>query len=177
MVAHAILFIVLPLAFAWLVGVTACLPPYSLPPTRKPEPEIEPEFEEEVRAFLAQHGRRDAAAAGRMVPGVPGDAPGHEQHAPHRDADSIARLRGTAEGRGIAVIGRSPDPRQRQLAWQDLCPGLDPAMTTASRLTRVLYVRRGLLVLRPAELRRSSRPRPRYGVGLQCSHMPPGVPS
>ena len=51
MIAHAILFIVLPLAFAWLVGVTACPPPYSLPPTRKPEPEIEPEFEEEVRAF------------------------------------------------------------------------------------------------------------------------------
>ena len=70
MVAHAILFIVLPLAFAWLVGVTACLPPYSLPPTRKPEREIEPEFEEEVRAFLAQHGRRDAASARRMVPGA-----------------------------------------------------------------------------------------------------------
>ena len=78
MVAQAILLIVLPLAFAWLVGVTACLPPYSLPPTRKPEPEIEPEFEEEVRAFLAQHGRRDAAHAGRMVSGVPGDAPGHD---------------------------------------------------------------------------------------------------
>ena len=75
MVAHAILFIVLPLAFAWLVGVTACLPPYSLPPTRKPEPEIEPEFEEEVRAFLAQHSRRDA---GRMVSGVPGDALVHD---------------------------------------------------------------------------------------------------
>jgi hypothetical protein len=74
MVAHAILFIVLPLAFAWLVGVTAGLPPYSLPPTRKPEREIEPEFEDEVRAFLAQHGRRDAASARRMVPGAPGDA-------------------------------------------------------------------------------------------------------
>jgi hypothetical protein len=74
MVAHAILFIVLPLAFAWLVGVTACLPPYSLPPTRKPEREIEPEFEEEVGAFLAQHGRRDAASARRMVPGAPGHA-------------------------------------------------------------------------------------------------------
>jgi hypothetical protein len=74
MVAHAILFIVLPLAFAWLVGVTACLPPYSLPPTRKPEREIEPEFEEEVRAFLAQQGRHNAASARRMVPGAPGDA-------------------------------------------------------------------------------------------------------
>jgi hypothetical protein len=54
MIAHAILFIVLPLAFAWFAGVTAYLPPYSLPPARKPELEIEPEFEEEVRAFLAE---------------------------------------------------------------------------------------------------------------------------
>jgi hypothetical protein len=68
MVAYAILFIVLPLAFAWLVGVTACLPPYSLPPTRKPEPEIEPEFEEEVRAFLAQHGRRSGERPITAIP-------------------------------------------------------------------------------------------------------------
>jgi hypothetical protein len=41
---------------------------------KKPEPEIEPGFEEEVRAFLAQHGRPDAASVRRMVPGVRGDA-------------------------------------------------------------------------------------------------------
>ena len=35
MVAHAILFIVTPLAVAWFAGVTACLPPYSLLPARK----------------------------------------------------------------------------------------------------------------------------------------------
>ena len=64
MVAHAILFIVLPLAFAWLVGVTACLPPYSLPPTRKPEREIEPEFEEEVGAFLARISQTRAGRGG-----------------------------------------------------------------------------------------------------------------
>ena len=29
MIAHAILFIVLPLVVAWLAGVTACLPPYA----------------------------------------------------------------------------------------------------------------------------------------------------
>ena len=57
-----------------LAGVSAYLPPSFLPPARKPEPEIEPGFEEEVRAFLAQHGRPDAAAGRRMVPGVRGDA-------------------------------------------------------------------------------------------------------
>jgi hypothetical protein len=54
MVAHAILFIVLPLAVAWFAGVTAYLPPYSLLPARKTEP-VEPQFEAEVRIFLAQH--------------------------------------------------------------------------------------------------------------------------
>ena len=71
MVAHVILFIVLPVAVAWLAGVTAHLPLHSLQHARKPEPEIEPEFEEEVRAFLAQHSKPDAAAVRRMVPGVP----------------------------------------------------------------------------------------------------------
>ena len=73
MVAHAILFIVLPLAVAWFAGVTAYLPPYSLPPP-KTEP-VEPEFEAEVRAFLAQHSEPDADAARRMVPGVRGNTP------------------------------------------------------------------------------------------------------
>jgi hypothetical protein len=73
MVAHAILFIVLPLAVAWFAGVTAYLPPYSLPP-QKTEP-VEPEFEAEVRAFLAQHSEPDADAARRMVPGVRGNTP------------------------------------------------------------------------------------------------------
>ena len=65
MVAHAILFIVLPLAVAWFAGVTAYLPPYSLPPP-KTEP-VEPEFEAEVRAFLAQHNEPDAVADRCMV--------------------------------------------------------------------------------------------------------------
>ena len=71
MVAHAILFIVLPLAVAWLAGATAYLPPYPAPKT---EPEIEPQFEAEVRMFLAQHSEPDAAADRRMVPGVRGNA-------------------------------------------------------------------------------------------------------
>jgi hypothetical protein len=73
MVAHAILFILLPLAVAWFAGVTAYLPPYSLLPAPKPEP-VEPRFEAEVRAFLAQHSEPDAAAGRRMGPGVRGDA-------------------------------------------------------------------------------------------------------
>jgi hypothetical protein len=73
MVAHAILFIVLPLAVAWFAGVTAYLPPYSLLPARKIEP-VEPQFEAEVRAFLARHSEPDAAAARLVVPGVPRDA-------------------------------------------------------------------------------------------------------
>src|ERR1700733_11891385 len=73
MVAHAILFIALPLAVAWFAGVTAYLPPYSLPPP-KTEP-VEPEFEAEVRAFLAQHSEPDAVADRRMVPGVRGNTP------------------------------------------------------------------------------------------------------
>jgi hypothetical protein len=73
MVAHAILFIVLPLAVAWFAGVTANLPPYSLLPARKTEP-VEPQFEAEVRMFLAEHREPDAAADTRMVPGVRGNA-------------------------------------------------------------------------------------------------------
>ena len=71
MVAHAILFIVLPLAVAWFAGVTAYLPSYSLLPARKSEP-VEPQFETEVREFLAQHSEPDAAAGRRIVPGVQG---------------------------------------------------------------------------------------------------------
>ena len=74
MVAHAILFIVLPLAVAWFAGVTAYLPPYSLLPARKTEPEIEPQFEAEVRMFLAQHSEPGAAADRHLVPGVRGNA-------------------------------------------------------------------------------------------------------
>ena len=73
MVAHAILFIVLPLAVAWFAGVTAYLPPYSLLPAWKTEP-VEPQFEAEVRMFLAQHSEPGAAADRRMVPGVRGNA-------------------------------------------------------------------------------------------------------
>ena len=72
MVAHAILFIVLPLAVAWFAGVTAYLPPYSLP-APKTEP-VEPEFEAEVRAFLVQQSEPDAAPGRRGVPGVRGNA-------------------------------------------------------------------------------------------------------
>lgn len=72
MVAHAILFIVTPLAVAWFAGVTACLPPYSLLPARKTEP-VEPQFEPEVRTFLAQRSEPDAAAGGRIASGVRGN--------------------------------------------------------------------------------------------------------
>ena len=65
MVAHGILFIVLPLAVAWFAGVTAYLPPYSLP-APKTEP-VEPEFEAEVRTFLAKHSEPDAVGDRRMV--------------------------------------------------------------------------------------------------------------
>ena len=71
MLAQAILFIVLPLAVAWLAGASAYLPPYPAPTT---EPEIEPQFEAEVRMFLAQHSAPDAAGGGSMVPGVGGNA-------------------------------------------------------------------------------------------------------
>ena len=71
MLVHEILFIVLPLAVAWLAGASAYLPPYPAPTT---EPEIEPQFEAEVRMFLAQHSAPDAAGGGSMVPGVGGNA-------------------------------------------------------------------------------------------------------
>jgi hypothetical protein len=71
MLVHAILFIVLPLAVAWLAGASAYFPPY---PARKAEPEIEPQFEAEVRMLLAQHSEPDAAAERRVVPGVQGNA-------------------------------------------------------------------------------------------------------
>ena len=74
MIAHAILFIALPLAVAWFAGVTASLPPYFLLPAPKTEP-VGPQFEPEVRAYLAQHSEPDAASARRMVPGVRGNAP------------------------------------------------------------------------------------------------------
>ena len=70
MLGHAILFILLPLAVAWLAGASAYFPPYPAP---KAEPEIEPQFEAEVRMFL-QHSKSDAAADRRMVPGVRGNA-------------------------------------------------------------------------------------------------------
>ena len=69
MFAHAILFIVLPLAVAWLAGASAYFAPYPAPKT---EPEIEPQFEAEVRMFLAERHEPDAAADRHMVPGVRG---------------------------------------------------------------------------------------------------------
>ena len=68
---RAILFIVLPLAGAWIAGASAYFPPY---PARKTEPEIEPAFEAEVRMFLAQQSEPDAAADRHMAPGVRGNA-------------------------------------------------------------------------------------------------------
>jgi len=67
MIGHAILFIILPLAVAWLAGASAYFPPYPAPKT---EPEIEPQFEAEVRMFLAQNSEPGAAADRRIVPGV-----------------------------------------------------------------------------------------------------------
>ena len=59
MIGHAILFIVLPLAVAWLAGASAYFPPYPAPKT---DPVIEPAFEAKVRMFLAGHREPDAAA-------------------------------------------------------------------------------------------------------------------
>ena len=60
MIWHAFLFVILPLAVAWLAGASAYLPPY-------PAPKTEPEFEAEVRAFLAQHSKSHDR---HTVPGV-----------------------------------------------------------------------------------------------------------
>ena len=64
MIGHAILFIVLPLAVAWLAGASAYFPPYPAPKT---DPESEPQFE------AAEHREPDAAADRHMVPGVRGN--------------------------------------------------------------------------------------------------------
>ena len=98
MVAHGILFIVLPLAVAWFAGVTAYLPPYSLP-APKTEP-VEPEFEAEVRAFLAQHSEPDAVADRRMV--------GARVNTPTivRNLADCMRMRAT-----LRVLCRSPGAR------------------------------------------------------------------
>jgi hypothetical protein len=61
MIVHAILFIVLPLAVAWLAGASAYFPPYPA----QTEPQIEPAFEAEVRVFLAQRSEPDR----RVAPG------------------------------------------------------------------------------------------------------------
>ena len=63
MIGHAILFIVLPLAVAWLAGASAYFPPFPAPKT---EP-VEPLFEAEVRVFLAQQNEH-------TVPGLRGSA-------------------------------------------------------------------------------------------------------
>ena len=72
MIRHAILFIALPLAVAWLAGASAYFPPYPAPKT---DPESgEPQFEAEVRMFVAEYREPDAAADRHMVPGVRGNA-------------------------------------------------------------------------------------------------------
>jgi hypothetical protein len=81
MLGHAILFIVLPLAVAWLAGASAYFPPYPAPKTK---PEIEPRFEAEVRMFLAQHSKSDAPADRHTVP--------VRANAPMDGAASAARL-------------------------------------------------------------------------------------
>jgi hypothetical protein len=82
MIVHVILFIVLPLAVAWLAGASAYFSPYPAPKT---EP-VEPEFEAEVRVFLAQPDKPDTTADWHAVPGLRGSA--------RRDggATSLARL-------------------------------------------------------------------------------------
>ena len=111
MVVHAILFIVLPFAVAWFAGVTAYLPPYSLP-APKPEP-VEPEFEAEVKAFLAQQSEPDDVAGRRMVPGVRGNTPtfvraragqGASRHAHQRQHSSRSRRR---SGMAVMITGLS----------------------------------------------------------------------
>jgi hypothetical protein len=70
MIVHAILFIVLPLAVAWLAGASAYFPPYPAP---QPGP-VEPGFEAEVRVFLAQHNELDTTADRHTVSGLRGSA-------------------------------------------------------------------------------------------------------
>jgi hypothetical protein len=70
MIVHAILFIVLPLAVAWLAGASAYFPPYPAPKT---EP-VEPEFEAEIRVFQAQHNEPDTTADRHAVACLRGSA-------------------------------------------------------------------------------------------------------
>jgi hypothetical protein len=71
MIVHAILFIVLPLAVAWLAGASAYFPPYPAPKT---EP-VEPGYEAEIRVFQAQHSEPDTTADRHTVPpGLRGSA-------------------------------------------------------------------------------------------------------
>jgi hypothetical protein len=67
MIVHAILFIVLPLAVAWLAGASAYFPPYPAPKT---EPVENPKFETEVRVFLAQHNELGTTADTHTLPGL-----------------------------------------------------------------------------------------------------------
>jgi hypothetical protein len=119
----AILFIVGPLAVAWLAGASAYLPPYPAPKT---EPEIAPQFEAEVRMSLGQHSKSDAAADRRMVPGVRGNAlmdgaasglaandlsPGPQSRADQGDLAALAVLTGLHRG-----IPEPQDARNRPFA-------------------------------------------------------------
>ena len=70
MIVRAILFIVLPLAVAWLAGASAYFPPYPAP---QPGP-VEPGFEAEVRVFLAQRNELDTTADRHTVSGLRGSA-------------------------------------------------------------------------------------------------------
>ena len=70
MIVHAISFIVLPLAVAWLAGASAYFPPY---PASKTGP-IEPESEAEIRVFQAQRNEPETTTDRHTVPGLRGSA-------------------------------------------------------------------------------------------------------
>jgi hypothetical protein len=73
-IAHAILFVVLPLVVAWFAGVTACLPPYAPMLTRNRRSrvvsdDVYPEINDQpmtVEQWLAKYApANDAVSAAR----------------------------------------------------------------------------------------------------------------
>ena len=74
MIAHAILFVVLPLVVAWFAGVTACFPPYAPMLTRNRRSRVVsnnvcPEINDQpmtAEQWLAKYApANDAMSAGR----------------------------------------------------------------------------------------------------------------
>ena len=70
MIVHAILFIVLPLAVAWLAGASAFFPPYPAPKTERAEPEFEAEVRVVLASRLAHHNEPHTTADRHTMPSL-----------------------------------------------------------------------------------------------------------